>query len=158
MRLFLKIKIACFATDLDRGRRFGCAVVFDDIFFDAITVAGHAFGFVAEINSRLLIAADLVFAEEIIGVFVADGDSVAAVAFEKVVFEGAVFHAPAEVQAVFAVVFCDAGADGGALRAAARVQAEARVSFADAIGHGHVVALLEADAVAVVIAHGAARR
>ena len=110
-----------------------CAVVFDDVFFDAIAVAGHAFGFVAKIDSGLLVAADFVFAKKIIGVFVADGDAVAAVAFEEVVFEHAIFNAPTKVEAVFAVVARDAGPDGGALRAAAGMQTEARVCLADAI-------------------------
>jgi hypothetical protein len=150
-------EIARFAADLDGWRRFGCAVVFNDVFFDAIAVAGHAFGFIAEMNAGLLIAADLVFAEKIVGIFVADGNSEAAVVFEDVVFENAVFDAPAEEQAVFFVILGEAAADGRALGAAAGMQTEAGVSFAGAVGHSDVVALLETDAVAIVVADGAAR-
>src|SRR5687768_18619060 len=102
-------------------------------------------------DAGLVIAADLIFAQEIIGVFVADGDAEAAVVFEDVFFEDAVFDAPAKEEAVFAIVFGDAGAHGGPLRAAAGMQAEAGVVFAGGIFDDDIVGLLEADAVAVVI-------
>src|SRR6266487_3029136 len=133
------------------------AIVFDEVVLDAIAMAGHADGLVAKADSVLLVAKDLVAADEIVGVLVPDADAEAAVGLERVVLENSVLDPPAEEQAVFAIGAGRAGADQRPLRTAPGMETERGVFFAHAFEHLHIVALLEADAVAVVTAHGAVR-
>src|SRR5205809_582561 len=118
-------------------------------------MAGHAFGFIAKMNAGLGVAADLVFAEEIVRVFVTDGNSEAAISLQNIFFERAEFHAPAEKQTILLIVFGDASAHSGTLRTAAGMQAQPRVIFRNAIIDHDVIGLLEADAIAIVIANRA---
>src|SRR5713226_8351370 len=131
------------------------AVVFNHVALEPVAVAGHAEAFVAEINPILLVAPHLIEPQQVVGVLVPDGDAVAAVAFEHVLLEHAVPHAPTKKQAVLAIVARRATAHEGPLRTAARMDAERSVVLAHAVLHDHVVGLLEADAVAVVVAHAA---
>ena len=102
------------------------------------------------------VADDLVAAQEVVGVLVADRDAEPAVVLQAVALEHAVADAPAQEQAVGAVAPGDAVPHDGALRAAAGVEAEVGVVLADAVDDRHVVRLLEADPVAVVVPHDAA--
>lgn len=80
-----------------------------------------------------------------------NGDARVAVADEVVVFKDAVFDAPAEEEANAAVVFRAAVADDGMLTATARVQTQVGIVRAGAVFNCDVLALLEADAIAVII-------
>src|SRR5205807_2276229 len=132
------------------------AIVFNEVLFQAVAAARQGLRFIAEVDAVFVVAPDAVVAKEVVGVLVAYGDAVAAVGLQEVVLEQAVFDAPAEVQAVGAVVAGHATVDDRPLRAAAGVDAQVRVVLAHAVADGHVVGLLEADAVARVVAHPAA--
>src|SRR5712691_5535763 len=130
-------------------------VIFNHVALEPVAVAGHAEAFVAEINPILLVAPHLIEPQQIVGVLVPDGDAVTAVAFEHVLLKHAVPDPPAQRQPVLAVVARRATAHQGPLRTAARMDAERSVVLAHAVLHDHIVGLLEADAVAVVVAHAA---
>ena len=80
-----------------------------------------------------------------------NGDAGVAIADEIVVFKDAVFDAPAQKETNATVVFRAAVADGGVLAATARVQAQVGIARAGAVFDRDVLALLEADAIAVII-------
>ena len=80
-----------------------------------------------------------------------NGDARVTVADEVVVFKDAVFDAPAEEEANAAVVFRAAVADDGVLAATARVETEMGIARAGTVFDCDVLALLEADAIAVII-------
>ena len=78
------------------------------------------------------------------------------IAFENVLLKDALLHAPAEEEAVLAIVARDALPHDRALRTASRMKAETGVPLAHAPEHRHIVALLETNPVAMIVAHGAA--
>lgn len=80
-----------------------------------------------------------------------NGDARVAVADEVVVFKDAVFDAPAQEETNAPVVFRTAVADDGVLAATARMQTQVGVARAGAVFDCDVLALLEADAIAVII-------
>ena len=80
-----------------------------------------------------------------------NGDARVAIADEVVVFKDAILDAPAEEEADATVVFRAAVADDGMLTATARVQAQVGIARAGAVFDCDVLALLEADAIAVII-------
>ncbi len=80
-----------------------------------------------------------------------NGDARVAIADEVVVFKDAVFDAPAQEEANAPVVFRAAVADDGMLAATARVQAQVGIARAGAVFDCDVLALLEADAIAVIV-------
>ena len=80
-----------------------------------------------------------------------NGDARVAIVDEVVIFKDAVFYAPAEEEANAAVVCRAAVADDGVLAATARVQAQVGIARAGAVFDCDVLALLEADAIAVII-------
>jgi hypothetical protein len=118
-------------------------------------MAGHACDLVSKKYAILVIAADLIVPQQVVGIFVPDGDPKSMVAFQQIVFEEPLFDAPAKEEAILPIVAGDAVPDDGALRAASRVQAQTGVCFAAAPRNSDIIALLEADAVAIVIAHSA---
>ena len=154
-RVVLEDEVSCLPPDPNADGSFLEAVVFDEIVLHAVAMRRHPFGFVAEAHPVAMIAPHLVVAEQVVGVFVLDGDAEPAVVFEDVPIEKPLFDPPAEEKAVLAVVPRHTLAEDGTLGTAAGVEAQARVALAQAAGQRHVVALLETDAVAVVIAHGA---
>src|SRR5579871_6563526 len=91
------------AAHADPGRRLLHAVVLDHVLLEPVTVRRHAVALLPETDAVLVVAADTIVAEQVVGVLVADRDAVAAVVFKKVVFEQTVLYAPAEEQAVVAV-------------------------------------------------------
>ena len=151
----LEDEVLRFAAHADASRVGFRAVVFDDVVLKTIPVAGHAFALVTEEDAVLMIGADLVFAQQIIGVLVADGIAEAPIVLQNVLLEQPVLHAPAEEESVLAVAPRGAVANDGALRAAAGMEAQPGVVLAHAVLHEHVVGLLEADAVAVIVPHRA---
>ncbi len=69
-------------------RRFPVdTVVFDDIFFQTITVGCHSQCFVAEEHAILVVRADNVGAKKVVGIFVPDGDAELPITFQNVVCE-----------------------------------------------------------------------
>ena len=73
------------------------------------------------------------------------------IADEIVVLKNAVFDAPAQEKTNATVVFRAAVADGGVLTATARVQAQVGIARAGAVFDCDMLALLKADAIAVII-------
>lgn len=80
-----------------------------------------------------------------------NGDACVAISDEVVVFKDAVFDSPAQEEANAPVVFRAAVADDGVLAAAARVQTQVGIARAGAVFDCDVLALLEADAIAVIV-------
>ncbi len=80
-----------------------------------------------------------------------NGDTRVAIADEVVVFKDAVFDAPAQEETNATVVFRAAVADCGVLAATARVQAQVGIARAGTVFDCDMLALLEADAIAVII-------
>lgn len=80
-----------------------------------------------------------------------NGDAGVAIGDEIVVFKDAMFDAPAQEEANATVVFRAAVADGGVLATTARVQAQVGIARAGAVFYCDMLALLEADAIAVII-------
>lgn len=80
-----------------------------------------------------------------------NGDTRVAIVDEVVIFKDTVFDAPAQEEANATVVFRAAVADHRMLAAAARVQAQVGIARAGAVFDCDVLALLEADAIAVII-------
>ena len=60
-----------------------------------VSMSCHRFGFVTEENAFLGISVCPIVAEEIVRIFVADGDAGFAVVKQVVVFEDTVFYSPA---------------------------------------------------------------
>src|SRR5262245_61939696 len=96
-------------------------------------MAGHTLGFIAEIHPILVIAPDLVLAQEIVRVLVANRDPIPSVPFQYILFEQPMLHSPAQEQAILAVVPGNAAAHRRTLRTAARMQSQPSVAFADAL-------------------------
>ena len=80
-----------------------------------------------------------------------NGNTRIPIADEVVVFKDAVFYAPAQEETNATVVFRAAVADDGVLTATARVQAQVGIARAGAVFDCDILALLEADAIAVII-------
>ena len=80
-----------------------------------------------------------------------NGDARVAIADEVVVFKDAVFYAPAQEETNATIVFRETVADDGVLAATARVQAQVGIARAGAVFDCDVLALLEADAIAVIV-------
>ena len=80
-------EVSGFAAHAD-ARRVACeAVVFDQVVVETIAVPGHAQRLVAEDNAILPVRANLVVADQVVRVFMADGDAVAAVILDNVLLE-----------------------------------------------------------------------
>src|SRR6185437_8819097 len=144
-----------FAAHPNAGDTILQAVVLDDVVLKTVAVSSHARAFIAEKNAVLPIREDLILLQNIVRVFVSDGDAEPAVVLENVSFKQTVLHAPAQIQSVFAVAACDTFPDDGSLRAAAGMETQSRIVLADAVLNDHVVRLLKADSVAVIILHHA---
>src|SRR5438445_4587357 len=72
------------------------AVVLDDIALQAVAMACHAFALFTEADAILVIGADLIIPQHVVGVLVADGDAEATVSFQEIVLKQAVLYSPAE--------------------------------------------------------------
>src|SRR5437773_8882079 len=68
----LENQTACFTADADSSRFALEAVVLNQVFLQPIAVTGHALGFVAKVNSILLIGPHLVVLQEIVRVLMSD--------------------------------------------------------------------------------------
>ena len=80
-------QIVCVSPDADPRRFPADAVVLDDIFLQTIAVGRHSQSFIAEEHAVLVVRADNVGAEKIVGIFVPDGDAESTIAFQNVVCE-----------------------------------------------------------------------
>src|SRR5262249_46376645 len=147
-------KVVGLAPDVD-GDPILAAAIGDPVGFDPVAVRPEVLAarLVTEEDAHLTAALDLVVADDVVGIVVADRDAVVAVALDPVLLGQAVFHTPAPEQAD-RVPFQPVAADQGTLRARAGVEAEVGVVVAVAVLDHHVVANLEADAVAVVVVGG----
>src|SRR5581483_9964676 len=95
----------------------------------------------------------LIVLHKIVGVFMADGNAVAAIVFENVFFKQTMAHAPAQEQTILTVIPRQATSHDWPLGPAARMHPQSAVILADTILNQHVVGLLETDPVAIEIPH-----
>src|SRR5262249_61127740 len=105
----------------------------------------------AEQHADLAAAADVIVADEVVGIAMADGDAEVAGVLDDVLLGQAVLDAPAEEQPD-GVPLQLVATDGGPLRPGARVQAQVGIVVTVTALDGHIVTDLPADAVAVGLA------
>src|SRR5881394_955404 len=105
-----------FAAHADAGGFAFDTVVFDHVIFQSIAVAGHALGFVAEVNAVLIIGANLVFLQEVVAVFVADGNAVPPVVLQNILLKQPVPDPPTQIKSILPIAPGNALADNRALR------------------------------------------
>ena len=124
------------------------------VFLNAVAIAlERRLGLVAEQDADFAAGADVVVANDVVRVAMANGDAEALVALDDVLFRQAPADAPAQ-EKTQVVVDHAISANDGALGAGARVEPEPGVVVAVAVFRQHVVANLPAQAVAVVVARG----
>ena len=104
-----------FASHTDAGGFDFVAVVFNQIVFQAIAVAGHARAFVAEKDAVLTIEPHLVIFQKIVRVLVADRDPETPVVLQGVLLKQPVSDPPAEVKSILPIAPGNAFADHGPL-------------------------------------------
>src|SRR5277367_1491711 len=117
----------------------GSAIVQDFVVVERIAIAAVLGSFLAKVDAAHAVARDGVVPEFVVGVLVADGDSVVTVVFDDIIAELAVTYAPAQVQADVAVVVHMAALDDGICAARAGMNAVAGLAVRLAVQHMHVV-------------------
>ena len=124
----------------------------DAVAFHAVAVRSERLAaFRPKEHAHLAALGDVVVADHVVGIAVANGDAVRPALLDDVLLGQAVLHAPAEENADI-IAFDLITADYRPLRPGTGVQTEAGVIVAVAILDQDIVADLPTDAVAVVIA------
>src|SRR5262245_38034069 len=147
-----------FALDFDGNAVLGAAVG-NAVALQPIAVWGERLAaLAAEQHADLAAAADVIVADEVVGIAMADGDAEVAGVLDDVLLGQAILDAPAEEQAD-GVPLQLVATDDGSLRAGAGVQAQVGIIVTVTALDGHIVTDLPADAVAVGLAgrHAAGR-
>ena len=111
----LKHEAPGFASHAYAGGFDFVTVVFNQIVFQAIAVAGHARAFVAEKDAVLTVEPHLVVFQKIVRVLVANRDPEAPVVLQSVLLKQPVPDTPAEVESILTVAPGNAFADHGPL-------------------------------------------
>src|SRR5947208_2692832 len=142
-------QIPCFTAHTDAGGFAFDAVVFNQVIFQAIAVAGHALGFVAEEDSVLLVEPNLVVLQKIVRILVSNRDAEPSVVLQKVFLKQPVPDTPTQIQSILPIAPGDTFEDHRPLRTAALMEAQTGVVFAHAALNEDIVGLLQADAAAV---------
>ena len=102
-------------------------------------------------NADLTTVGDSIAAHHVVGVIVANGNSIAAVAVDVVVLGKAKLDTPAPIQPLV-VAIQPIVLNQRSLRTGARMDAQICVVVTLAVSHSHVVADLKTDTVAIVVA------
>lgn len=144
-------EVVGFAEDADTVSGFFATIIENLVVLESVAVAAHRFGLIAKENAFTAISERTVVAKDVVGVFVTNGNAGVTVSEKVVVFKKAVLDTPAKKETDAAIVFRVAQTNGGVLAAAARVQAKVCVASAGAVFYLYVLALLEADAIAVIV-------
>ena len=124
------------------------AIVLDKIVLQPISVAGERSTLIPEVNTVLRVIPDLVVAQQIVGVFVANRDAIAFVALKQIVFKEAVPDAPAKEESIGVVISRHTLPDCRTLRTASRMQPQSGVVLTEAFVDDDIIGLLKTDAIA----------
>lgn len=144
-------EVACQRLNIEAVSFFRAAVVQNLVTSEAVAMPAVLKSLFPEVDACKAIAGNCVVNEDIVCVFVADGNTVLAVVLDPIVFEAAITHPPTQKKAYLAVVVNAATPHRGMRTTGTWMNSVTRVAMGFAVEHLNVIRDLKRNAIAVVV-------
>lgn len=130
-------------------------VVLHDVVLEVNSMGGHGLRFGPPIDSTTRVADNGVASDDIVAVLVSNRHPMSLVAFEPIALGGAPSDAPTKEESIISISSGPASNHGGALGTASGMKSETAARLDHTFPDLDIVGLLEADAIAIVMAYDA---